>query len=185
MDGSSIAISSHPASASATSSACTIGSNASAVSQRSPSSRPASVYGPGTATFSVGPGGATRRSRSNSSTVPRPRGAASSPDDPVLRALVVRRRAEPARRFALLDPLEEAVEAEVEVEPRLLAVRDDVEARRDLVVDGGDHRVLLELGDVVRPEVGEVRGGVLEPARERVAADHRRAQRRHCHILAP
>ena len=106
-------------------------------------------------------------------------------DDPVLRALVVRGRSEPARRLALLDPVDEAVEAEVEVEPGLLAVGDRVEPGGDLVVHGRDDGVLLQLGDVVGPEFAEVRGGMLEPAGQRVAADHGRAERGHCRILAP
>ena len=55
-------------------------------------------------------------------------------------------------------PSQVAVEREVEVEPRLLAVGDDVEPGRELVVHGRDHRVLLQLGEVVRPELVEVRG---------------------------
>ena len=106
-------------------------------------------------------------------------------DDAVLRALVVRGRTEEPLWLALLDPLEEAVEAEVEVEPSLLAVRDHVETRGDLVVDGCDHRVLLELGCVVRPELVQVFGGVFEPAGKGVAPDHGRSQRRHVRILAP
>ena len=63
-----------------------------------------------------------------------------------------------------LDPVEVAVEREVEVEPRLLAVGDHVEPGRDLVVDGGDDGVVLQLGDVVGAERVEVRRRVLEPA---------------------
>ena len=84
-----------------------------------------------------------------------------------LRTLVVRRRAEQPRRRALLDPLEEAVEAEVEVEPGLLAVRDHVEPGRDLVVDRGDNGVLLQLGDVRRPEL-------VQSARPRARASRER-----------
>ena len=101
------------------------------------------------------------------------------PDDAVTRALVVRGRAEQPRRRPLLDPIDEAVEAEVEVEPRLLPVRDSVEPGGDLVVHRGDHGVLLELGQVVGGEIVEVVGGIFQPARERVAPDHRRSQRRH------
>src|SRR5690606_965215 len=47
----------------------------------------------------------------------------------MLAALIVRGRAEAPRRRALeLDPFEEAVEGKVEVEPRLLAVGDDIES---------------------------------------------------------
>ena len=68
-------------------------------------------------------------------------------------ALVVRRRAEAAGRRGLsVDALEEAVEREVEVEARLLAVGDHVEPGGHLVVHGRDHRVVLHLGQVVGPE---------------------------------
>ena len=96
-------------------------------------------------------------------------------DEAVTRALVVRGRAEQPRRRALLDSFEEAVEAEVEVEPRLLAVRDGVEPGGDLVVNGRDHGVFLQLGHVVGPEILEVLGRVFEPARKGIAPDHGRS----------
>ena len=90
-----------------------------------------------------------------------------------------------ARCGPRLDTLQAAVEAEVEVEARLLSVRDHVEPGGELVVDCDDDRVLLQLGDVVRAELVQSSRSVLEPAREGVAPDHRRAQRGHCRILAP
>ena len=95
------------------------------------------------------------------------------------------RRAEQARGAAFLDPLQTTVEAEIEIEPRLLPVRDDVETGRDLVVHGRDDGVLLQLGDVVWAELVQSPCCVFEPAREGVASDHRRSQWRHCRILAP
>src|SRR5207302_2871756 len=106
----------------------------------------------------------------------------------MLPPLVVRRRTEPPPRLALgLDPVEGAVEREVEVEPGLLAVGDRVEARGHLVAHGAGDGVLDELRDVVRTEVAEVLARVLEPAGERIAADHRRPERPlvHADILAP
>ena len=138
--------------------------------------RPASVYGPGTLAFSCGPGGASSCRRRHSSSTPSPFGAASSPTICVAAALVVRGRAPAAARLVLqLDPLEERVEREVEVEARLLAVGDHVEAGAHLVADRGRDGVARRLLEVVGPEVVDVLRHELEPARERVAADDRRA----------
>jgi hypothetical protein len=100
-------------------------------------------------------------------------------------ALVVRGRAKPAgwRRFKF-DALQETVEGEVEIEPGLLAVRDDVETGFHLVVQGGDHGVINHFLAVGLTELVEVTAGELEPARERVAADHGRAQGLRLHRLA-
>ena len=116
------------------------------------------MYGPGTLAFSVGPGrGQTRRSRcelldhaeaarrrSSPMTACRPRWSWAGG---------------PKRRGGValeLDAVEEAVEGEVEVEPGLLAVGDHVEAGGDLVVDGGDDGVVLQLAAVVGAELVEV-----------------------------
>ena len=102
-------------------------------------------------------------------------------------ALVVRRGAEATRRCPLqLDAVEVAVERQVEVEPRLLAVGDHVEAGADLVVDGGDDGVVLQLGAIGRAEAVEVLDGEQQPAGQRVAADDRRPQlSRHCADIMP
>ena len=41
-------------------------------------------------------------------------------------------------------PFEEAVKREIEIEPRLLAVGDDVQAGGHLIVHGGDDGVVLQ-----------------------------------------
>ena len=97
-------------------------------------------------------------------------------DDLVPAALVVRGRPPAAARLVLqLDALEERVEGQVEVEARLLAVGDHVEAGAHLVADRRRDGVARRLLEVVGPEVVDVLGRELEPARERVAADDRRA----------
>ena len=130
------------------------------------------MYGPGTLAFSLRSG---RRDAAQPLELVDGAEAARRGElagDAVPAALVVRRRPEaPRGRVLELDPFEVAVEREVEVEPRLLAVGDHVEPGGDLVVHGRDHGVLLQLGDVVRAELVEVRRRVLEPARERIAAD--------------
>ncbi len=101
---------------------------------------------------------------------------AELPDDPVSAALIVRGRAEPAAGLVVeLEPVEEGVEGQVEVEARLFAVGDDVEAGPKLVADGRPDGVAGRLLAVVGPELGEMLAGELEPAREGIAADHRGA----------
>ena len=57
--------------------------------------------------------------------------------DLVLATLVVRRRAKAARAGGLQrDALDEAVEGQVEIKTRLLAIGDDIQPGRDLVLDG-------------------------------------------------
>ncbi len=55
----------------------------------------------------------------------------------------------------------------MEDQARLLAVGDHIQARRHLVVHRREHDVLLELGDVRRPEALQLRRGKLQatPAR--------------------
>ncbi len=104
--------------------------------------------------------------------------------DGVLTALIVRGRAE-APRGALLgvDALEVAIEGEIEIEARLLAIGDDVEAGRGLIVNGGEDGVVLEFGDVVGAEFVEMAGGKLEPCREGIAADDGGAQGARLHSI--
>jgi hypothetical protein len=83
-----------------------------------------------------------------------------------------------------LDAGEVAIEGEVEVEPSLLAIRDDVEPRLDLVVQCRDHRVVLQLGQVVRSKAVKVLRGELQPARERVGADDGGAEGHGLHVTA-
>jgi hypothetical protein len=88
------------------------------------------------------------------------------------------RRPEPPGRMTLqINPLEVAIERQVEVQPRLLAVRDNVQPRRHLVVHRGDDRIVLRLDNVVRPELVEVPTGEFQPARKRVTADDGGAER--------
>jgi len=106
--------------------------------------------------------------------------------DGVLAALVVCGRAEAPRRGAFqLDAFEVAVEGEVEIEARLFAVGDDVEACAHLVVDGRDDGVFLHFGDVGAAKLAEVAGGELEPAGKGVAADDGRSKRPFGHAQTP
>jgi hypothetical protein len=59
-------------------------------------------------------------------------------DDLVFAALIVGRRTEtPGRRGFEINALDVAVERQVEIEPGLFAIRDDVEAGGQLVMLGG------------------------------------------------
>src|SRR5688500_13309927 len=92
-------------------------------------------------------------------------------------ALVVRRRSKLSRRCSLqFDSLEVTIEREIEVEAGLLAVRDDVQAGPNLIVQGCNHGVILNLADVRSAEGFEMLTRKFEPARERITADHGGAQ---------
>src|SRR4051794_2056201 len=91
----------------------------------------------------------------------------------MLPTLVVSRWPPPTRRLAFqLDPFEVAVEGQIEIQPRLFPVGDYIEAGGELVVDCTDYRIVLELGQIVRPKLLEILDGLLEPRRERVRANH-------------
>jgi hypothetical protein len=67
----------------------------------------------------------------------------------------------PQARGPLLarEPIQIAVEGEIEVEPRLLAVGDDIEASRHLVVDCADDGVVHQLCNVGAAELVQVLRG--------------------------
>src|SRR5512132_970436 len=90
--------------------------------------------------------------------------------------LVVSGRAEAATRFVVeLEPVDERVEGEVEVETGLFPVGDHVEPGPELVADRGPDRVARCLLTVVGAELVQMRSGELEPAGERIAPDDGRA----------
>src|SRR5262245_28597694 len=69
--------------------------------------------------------------------------------DPVFPTLIMPGRAEASRRGLLqFYAFQKAVERQVEIEPRLLAVRDHVQSGGNLIVDRRDHGVLLQLGSI-------------------------------------
>ena len=87
-------------------------------------------------------------------------------------ALVMSGRSEAARRRGLeLDAFEKSVKREIEIEPRLFAVGDDVKSGLQLVVDGDGDRVVDEFFAVRLAKLVEILGGKLQPAGKRVAAD--------------
>ena len=140
------------------------------------SSRPASVYGPGTLALSVASPLVRRLNRLKSSTVPKPLGASIGQLIFVFATLVVGKRAEPARRSTLkFYPLKEAVKRQVEVEPGLLAVSYHVEPGGELIVHCGDDSIIDHLLAVDVAELLEVLAGELEPTGEGVAADDGRS----------
>ncbi len=90
----------------------------------------------------------------------------------MLAALIVSRRPEPpCGRAFHLETVEMAVERQIEIEPRLLAVSHDVQACGHLVVHGGHHGVVLQLGAIVGTELVQMLGRELEPAGKRITAD--------------
>ena len=90
--------------------------------------------------------------------------------------LVVGGRAEPARRNGLqLDPFQKTVKGKIEIEPGLFAVGNDVQARVQLIVNRNRDRILDQFLAVRFPELVQVLAGELQPAGQRIAADHRGA----------
>ena len=69
------------------------------------------------------------------------------------------------------------IEGEVEVEPGLFTVGDDIGPRLELVVDGRNDRVVYHFGDVVAAEPVQVGAGELKPGGEGIAADDGSAKR--------
>jgi hypothetical protein len=93
-------------------------------------------------------------------------------------ALVVGRRTEASRDDCLgIDPFEKSIERQIEVQPGLFSVCDDVQAGRFLIVQRTHHRIVLCFGQIGRAETIEVPGRELEPARKRVTSDDRGTKR--------
>lgn len=102
--------------------------------------------------------------------------------DRVLAPLVVCWRSPPAgRRVFQGQALEVAIERQVEIQPRLFAVGDDIQAGSQLILDSGGNRIILQFPQVVRAELVEMLTGKFQPAGERVTADDGRSQRLHTH----
>ena len=98
-------------------------------------------------------------------------------DHRVATPLVMGRRPPPTGRGRLeVDPLKVAVETQIEVQPGLLAIGDDVQAGCQLVLHGTGHRIGLKLCAVLGTKALEVLGGMLQPGRKRVTANDRGSQ---------
>src|SRR5215204_1903152 len=77
--------------------------------------------------------------------------------DLVFASLVVRWWSEPAWWLGLdCDPLEVSIKREIEVEPRLFSVGDDVQSGIDLVVDRDSRRILDEFRQIILAKAVEV-----------------------------
>lgn len=93
-------------------------------------------------------------------------------NDFMLAALIVGGWAKAARlRVFEFDARQEAVKRQVEIEPRLLAVGDDVESRRDLIVQRRDDGIVLQFAAIIAAELIEMLAGEFEPAGEGIAAN--------------
>ena len=94
-------------------------------------------------------------------------------------ALVVRWRTEAAQRRGFqFDPFEKAVERQIEIEPRLFAVGNDVKPCFELVVNCDQDGVFDQFLAVGFAELVQVPAGEFEPTGKRVAADHCRSEGR-------
>jgi hypothetical protein len=87
-------------------------------------------------------------------------------------ALIVSGRSESAQRRAFqFDALEISVEGEIEIEARLLAIRDHIQAIGHLVVNGGDDGIFLKFRAVSLAELVKVGASEFEPTGKWVAPD--------------
>ena len=87
-------------------------------------------------------------------------------------ALIMSGRSEPALRRGLeFDAFQKSVKREIEIEPRLFAIGDDVESGLQLVVNRGEDGVVVEFFAVCLAEPVKVLAGKLQPARKRITAD--------------
>src|SRR5882724_6537794 len=92
--------------------------------------------------------------------------------------LIMRRRPKPPRRSLLqLDSIDVAVERQIEIQSRLLAVRDHIQPGSDLIVHGRDHRIFLKLSKVCGAKLIQVARGKLEPSGKWITADNGSSQR--------
>src|SRR5947209_10745068 len=83
----------------------------------------------------------------------------------------------PSRPGLYRDARKKAIEREVEIQAGLFAIGDDVETGANLVVHGDGNSVIEQLCQVVGAEFIEPARGEFEPARKRITADDRCAQR--------
>lgn len=74
------------------------------------------------------------------------------------------------------------VKRKIEIQTRLLAVGNHIKVRSNLVVNGGNHSVVPQLGAISFTELLKVGASELQPAGPRIAADDGCAKRAILHI---
>ena len=103
----------------------------------------------------------------------------------MLATLIMRGRSKASRTgWFKRDALDEAVEAQIEVKPRLLAIRDDIQPGGDLILNRHLRRIVLHFRDVGRPKAAEVLRGKFKPAWKRITANDGGAERLGFHYAA-
>jgi hypothetical protein len=86
--------------------------------------------------------------------------------------LVVRWWTEATWTVALkLNTRQKAIEAKIEVQSGLFAIRNDIQSRSDLIGNGDANGIVLDFHDVICAELVQVLGCKLKPAWEWVGAD--------------
>jgi dihydropteroate synthase len=109
-------------------------------------------------------------------------GGAEFADHSMPATLVVGGRTESARRRGFeIDAVDEAIKGEVEIEPGLFAICDDIEPGVELIVEGDEHCIVDKFLTVSGAELVEMSGSELQPAGKRIAADDSGAQRMRLH----
>lgn len=74
------------------------------------------------------------------------------------------------------DAFKIAVEGKIEVEASLLAIGNDVQSSRELIMNCHNHGVFLQLSNVSWAEGIQVLAGKLQPSRKRIASNDGCAQ---------
>jgi hypothetical protein len=90
--------------------------------------------------------------------------------------LIVGWGSEPAEGLTLqIQALQETVKRQVEIQAGLLAIRDHIQPRVNLIPNRYRHRIVYQLRPISFTKPVEMSTGKLQPSRERIAADHGRA----------
>ena len=99
-------------------------------------------------------------------------------DDFMLAALIVRGRAEAARlRGFKFNAGQEAIERQVEIQPRLLAICDDIESGCDLIMNRRDDGIVLQFLAILAAKLIKMLHGKSEPAGKWIAANNSGSKR--------
>src|SRR5205823_386262 len=105
-------------------------------------------------------------------------------DNLMLPALIVSGWTEATRGSAFqLDSFQKAIEGEIEIQPGLFAVCDNVQSGGHLVANSDCNRIIDQFSAIIRAKIIEITASKLQPAWKRIAPDDRCAQRMIFHEL--
>jgi hypothetical protein len=102
--------------------------------------------------------------------------------DFVFATLVVCGRAKTTRLCGFeFEAGQKAIKRQIEIEPCLLAIRDDIEAGGNLIVNRCDDSIVLQFAAIIASELIEMLDGEFEPAGKRIAANDGGSERLFLH----